>query len=157
MSVKDLLGQNVDLGPFLGTTMHLTAIKDDLTAYIHTHPEGGMHMMGSGAFMDSLINRAHAHGGGDENPALEEHLTTFHITFPEAGVYKIFAQFRPKGLDLPPDEALTASFYLKVEVDKTPVASASANWWRNLIVSIVLIALLSRAVKKYITVAEVKK
>ena len=39
----------------------------------------------------------------------------FHAVFPETGVYKIFAQFRPKGIDLPQDEAFAASFWIKVE------------------------------------------
>ncbi len=38
----------------------------------------------------------------------------FHVMFPEPGLYKVFAQFRPENADLKEDEAIVASFWIKV-------------------------------------------
>jgi len=155
--IHDLFGNEVEVEPYLAADMHLTVIKDDLKQYIHTHPDGGRHASyGKSQIANRLIEKALAHGGEEapgvvtDNGSSDEHIN-FHITFPEPGIYKLFAQFRPKGINLPPDEALTASFYVKVEKAQA-FSGGLTPWWRNLIVSLALIAALSWAVKKYITV-----
>lgn len=141
-------GKKVAVEQYLGADMHLSLIKDDLTQFIHTHPEGGEHIMydrdGSG-----LIEVARAHGMDEETamPSADEGIR-FHTVFPEAGLYKAFAQFRPKGISLSPDEALTASFWIKVE-DKAPVANQKVMLFTA---SLVLILLLSWGVKKFLMV-----
>lgn len=142
--VHDLYGVPVALEPYLEADMHLAIIKDDLTEFIHTHPEEG-HGHVSYA---PLFNEALAHGPSEGAIMEEAEEVSFHVTFPEQGIYKLFAQFRPKGANLPPDEALTAAFYVKVGGSQVVVPS----WWRNLIVSLLLIVVLSWFVKKYITV-----
>ncbi len=168
-------GSEIVLENYLGVQMHLAVIKDDLTQFIHTHPErGGGH---SHSFLP-FIQEVKAHGeevddhgmpmgGGDET-------VNFHVTFPETGLYKVFAQFRPDGIGLPVDEALTASFWVQVEESSgiaeegghehapgTPARHhestqlkplQSPAWWFLLIVSLGLIGILSVAIHKFITV-----
>lgn len=142
-------GQEVEVEPYLGADMHLTIIKDDLKQFIHTHPEIGMghdaHSQGP-----ALIPAAHANGEDDhedEMPMPGEHGITFRPTFPEAGLYKMFAQFRPKGSALPPDNALTVSFWVEVK-DKAP--AQAGVWWGLLAVSSAAMVGLSFGVKRYI-------
>lgn len=150
-SVGDKNRNIVEVEPYLGADMHLVAIKEDLSAYVHTHPaepEGSGHS-------HSLLSVPVVHAHGAEGVA-------FNATFPSAGTYKLFAQFRPRGTDMPADEALTASFYVEVTAEAAKVissASASAEWWYKFVYSIIGIAILGWAIKKFITVpaAPVKK
>lgn len=145
--IHTLTSGEVEVEEYLGAPMHLTIIKDDWKQFIHTHPENGGHILLKLDF-NRMIREAKAHveeekplSGGDET-------INFHITFPETGLYKIFAQFRPKGIDLIPDEALIASFWIKVE-EKVPLA---ASKWMLAAISLVFIVLLSLAAKGYLTV-----
>ncbi len=150
-------GSEVVLENYLGVQMHLAVIKDDLSQFIHTHPEeAGAH---SHSFLP-LVQEAQANGGPPAGghghdvpadvPAGEDGTVNFHVVFPEAGLYKVFAQFRPLGIGLPQDEALTASFW--IEVKEKATISQAASWWILLIVSVFATVLLSIAVHKFITV-----
>ena len=75
----------------------------------------------------------------------------FSATFPSEGIYKLFAQFQPKGANLDPEESLTASFYVEVK-KAAQSASASAEWWYKFVISFALILILASIVKKFITV-----
>lgn len=130
----------IELEPYLAADMHLTLIKDDRKQFIHTHPEGGDHQ-GS-----MLINEASANGGGHDT-SKAGHGVMFRVNFPEDGLYKAFVQFRPKGIDLPPDDALLAEFWIKVE-ESAPLFIS--EWWLYLIVSLILIAALSFGVNKFL-------
>jgi len=130
-------GKEVNTQDYLGAPMHLSVIKDDLRQFIHTHPEWPGQMHGNAG---RLISVAHANGGG--------HGISFHINFPESGLYKAFAQFRPQETDLPPDDALTASFWIQVD-DKTPAAHPKIILFAA---SLILIALLCWGIKKFLTV-----
>lgn len=147
--IHTLDGKEIDVENYLGATMHLTLIKDDWKQFIHTHPEGdGQHMMDDQHTMLNIVNTARAHGNEELLSSSEDqHGINFHVTFPEAGLYKAFAQFRPQGSDLPPDEALMVSFWIEVG-EQAPLFS---GWWWYLIVSVVLMGLLSWGVKKYLT------
>lgn len=142
--VHTLVGGEVEVDDYLGAAMHLAVIKDDWTQFIHTHPEEAGHPHASRQF----ISRASAHGETTEETAGagDDHGITFHVTFPEAGLYKTFAQFRPHGTDLESDEALTAAFWIRVE-EQPPLIS---NWWLRLVVSFGLILLLSWVVRRYL-------
>jgi len=144
--IRTFDGDKVEVEDYLGAKMHLTIIKDDWKQFIHTHPEEGDH---HGL---RLIPEANAHGN-EEIPGRthegEDKVINFHVIFPEAGLYKAFAQFRPKGIDLPEDEALTAAFWIKVE-EKAP--SAVSSWWILLLASVAVIVLLSWGVKKFLYV-----
>lgn len=85
--VKDQAGVPVELENFLGTSMHLVIVKDDLSEYLHAHPEGR-------DTRDGAIR--------------------FRQVFSTPGRYKMFAQFRPKIAQLPPDEAVPAEFSVSV-------------------------------------------
>ena len=145
--IHTITGREVEVENYLGAKMHLSIIKDDLKQFIHTHPESnGDQEHGS----IKIINEALAHGG-EEEPLPEggapDEVINFHATFPEAGYYKIFAQFRPKGINLPQDEAMTASFWVKVEERAPPALS---GWWINLIWSSIMILILGLLVKRYL-------
>ncbi len=139
------------LEDYLGAPMHLAIIKDDQTQFVHTHPLSADHMT------NSFVPSAQAHGGEEESGEPEfdmrggdvhtDDTTDFAVIFPEAGLYKAFAQFRTQGIDLPPDEALTAEFWIEV---KEEAPFPISPWWALLIVSLILIFLLSKYVKKYI-------
>ena len=148
--VHSLTGQEVDTENYLGVPMHLTIIKDDWRQFIHTHPEGNGDLHSTG-----IIPEARAHGGVEdeqEEPmmmASSDHGIQFHVNFPEAGLYRAFAQFRPKGVDLPGDEALMASFWIKVE-EASAQSSSVSSWWVLLIVSLVLIVVLSVVIHRFL-------
>lgn len=158
--IHTLTGQEVQLEPYLGVSMHATIIKDDLSEFIHTHPANKMGE--SHSFMPTLIETASAHGeepsGMDNGMHSEDEHVDIMATFPKPGLYKIFAQFRPKGITLPPDEAITASFWIKVvEENSLPVKNNVGEtivigWWGKLFISLIVIVLLSWGIKKYIAV-----
>ena len=141
--IHTLAGQEVEVEDFIGAPMHLTIIKDDLRQFIHAHPEG------SGHTSVLFFNEALAHGREPTVMSGADETLNFHVTFPEPGLYKAFAQFRPQGIDLPQDEALTAEFWIQVE-EKSPLFIS--EWWLYLIISLVLMFLLSWGVNKYLSV-----
>lgn len=151
--IHTLTGKEVEVEPYLGADMHLTLIKDDWKQFIHTHPEGHKMTMNQHGGLQ-LFNEARAHGD-EETPSMPingmmqagSRGIQFHINFPEAGLYKAFVQFRPKGIDLPQDEALTASFWIKVE-NEAPVKKTSQA--TLVLISLVLIAGLSFEVKRFL-------
>lgn len=141
-------GGEVAVEPYLGADMHLSIIKDDLRIFVHTHPESG----DNHALRPSWIKIALAHGEEEEATSGEaggDAAISFHTVFPEVGVYKMFAQFRPQGIELPEDQALTASFWVKVEGEE---ALPRLPRWALAAVSIVLIIILSVVVRRYISV-----
>lgn len=147
-------GEEVEVENYLGAPMHLTIIRDDWKEFIHTHPEEDSSHMSFG-----LIPTARAHGESEGMeggaPTNGDEAINFHVVFPEAGLYKAFAQFRPKGTDMPPDEALKAEFWIRVE-EQTNTKTGLSDWWILLISSSIAIVVLSFAVKKFITVKPVR-
>lgn len=149
--VHNVLAEDVVLENYLGAQMHLALIKDDLTQLIHTHPEGGH---------EETETDHHASGGivpvawahTEDKPAspvisTHEESIEFSTVFSEAGLYKAFAQFRPAGISLPPDEALLAEFWIEVK-DKEPFPISP--WWILLIVSVIAIVIVSKLVNRYL-------
>lgn len=171
--VHDVFGRGVELENYLGVPMHLAVISDDLTQYLHTHPEGHVdeEMPASDGHTDhthSLIVAktalAHIAVGG---PEVESEVVVFKVPFAKAGTYRVFAQFRPKGIVLPQDDAITASFFVEVEensrqsVTAVPTvlhqhAGSTGNSTAQKImlafISIIIMALLSKYVYKKIQV-----
>ncbi len=150
--IRTLTGREVQVQEYLGAAMHLAIIKDDLSQFFHTHPEGNQGEDHHG-FLE-LFPEAKAHGEEEgartEKGVGADETIDFHVVFPEAGLYKAFAQFRPKGIDLPEDEALTASFWLQVQ--EKPEVNARTVWVLLLIASLAAILILSIGVHKFITV-----
>lgn len=149
--IHTLTNMKVDIEEYLGVPMHLTVIKDDWKQFIHTHPEESVDQHSKG-----IINQVGAHSDEKTEPEMssDDELINFHITFPEAGLYKIFGQFRPRGINLPADEALTAYFWVRVD-EKAPVGAYVR--WLLLAVSAIMIVILSWTVSKFLKVkVEVK-
>ena len=102
---QDVLGNGVELEPYLGADMHLVVIKDDLSEYVHAHPDDSTTSSDDGHDHEHTFlgaQQAYAHTGattGGPDPAE----IPFTVTFPKEGIYKLFGQFRPKGTDLPVD------------------------------------------------------
>src|SRR3989338_1302934 len=149
--VHNALAEDVLLDDYLGAKMHLPIIKDDLTSLIHGHPENGSNEDVVDHHASArIISEALAHTDSETPapiPSTHEESIEFDVEFPEAGLYKAFAQFRPHNTDLPSEEALVAEFWIEVK-DATP--GKISPWWMLFIISLVSIGLLSRAVKKYI-------
>lgn len=148
-SIKDSAGKEVQVEPYLAADMHLAVIKDDWTQFMHTHPNGPQTIQPS-AMNLHLIPEAYADGVHATTPLsyTPKGSLQFAVTFPTSGVYKVFAQFRPKGTDLPKDEALAASFWVKV--DESVPFTLGSNRALNTVISLILIVLLSLAVKKFL-------
>jgi hypothetical protein len=73
-------GEEVDdLQPYLGAKGHLVALREGDLAYLHVHPEEG----------------GHEHGG--EPAAAHPGEIPFAATFPTAGRYRLYLQFRHEG------------------------------------------------------------
>jgi hypothetical protein len=86
--VREETGNQVGTDFFLGALMHFVVVKDDLSVYRHAHA------------------REHWKSG---------RTVSFEQVFPQPGLYKIFAQFRPEKTKLPPDDAILAEFWVKVD------------------------------------------
>src|SRR3989344_5085060 len=141
-----LTGDEVVLENFLGAQMHLAIIKDDWTQFIHAHPMGDSHMSAS------VFSEAMAHGDEDAGHAAEidDHGVEFREAFPEAGLYRIFGQFRPVGSALDPDKAILVSFW--VQVSETAPASGLPIKWILGLASLVLMTVLSLGVSRFLKV-----
>ncbi len=164
--VRDAKGTYVALENYLEAQMHLSVISDNLVEFIHTHPLASEeptddHTLASTISRSFdvgslLISKALAHGGDSSmtSGSQSDHVT-FQVPFTKPGNYKVFAQFRPAGVNLPADEALTASFW--VSVSPTPPVPPAAPYSplekvRIVIVSLILMTILILVVRKYITV-----
>ena len=147
--IHDVVRREIEVEPYLGADMHLAVIKDDFKQFIHTHP------VDNGIGEDHharIIPTARAHGVEDKNVVdAEDKEIEFNVVFPEAGIYRVFAQFRPKGIVLPADNALAAAFWVQVE-EKAPPAFSAASPLMLTGISLFLILILSWLVKRYITV-----
>jgi hypothetical protein len=86
-TIHDAAGKPEELENFLGAPMHLVLVREDLSVYLHAHPE----------------NR----GGGEQT-------IRFRQAFAKPGTYNLFAQFRPKEAKLLADDAILAEFAIKV-------------------------------------------
>jgi hypothetical protein len=102
-AIRDSAGNLVKTERFLGAPMHMVLIKDDLSVYLHAHPEDG-------------------HAVAPTDP-----IVRFRQLFTQPGLYKLFAQFRPKDTKLPSDDAILAQFYLKVAADEGTAVRAAAK------------------------------
>lgn len=152
--INGLAGQAIPIENYLGVKMHLTAIKDDWTQFIHTHPND--HELDRHESFN-IVPKALAHGGGgpaNEGEGVGGTPIPFTVNFPEAGLYKIFSQFRPTGIALIADEALTASFWLEVADQPPPPPPFSIQTSRPIltIISLLLIALLGWWTGKFVNI-----
>lgn len=166
-AVKDVIGQGIILEPYLGAMAHLAIIKDDLTVYMHTHsgepgqtPEGQEH--GHESFLS--ISQALANGIPEGTPVIPASQISFNVNFPKAGIYKMFLQFRPEGIELPKDQSLVGEVYINVFASGPAypnLASVEENDHSEnppfskpvlVFLSLVIMLFLSRAVYKFIQI-----
>jgi len=84
--VRDESGNQIGTDFFLGALLHVVIVKSDLSVYRHAHARDHWKSV-----------RA----------------VSFEQVFPQPGIYKIFAQLRPKKSWLPPDEAILAEFWVE--------------------------------------------
>lgn len=89
-----------DLVPYLGAAMHVAILKNDMSAFIHSH--GEVHPPG----YTPPTNATHAHA---PPPARFGPIVEAHVTFPSPGLYSIFAEFKHEGRVVP------TMFSLRVE------------------------------------------
>ncbi len=99
------------LEPYLGAMGHLVLISRDVKHFVHSHPLGVAH--GESAHREGESHHAgerpgHAEHGGDASGSARA-LVTFHARFPEAGLYKAWAQFQHRG------RILTVPFVIEVK------------------------------------------
>ncbi len=104
--IHDKDGNPVEVEDYIGAKMHLAVIEDSLTQFIHAHPADDEHTS------YNLIREALAH-----SITLDPSIN-FEVDFPEPGLYKAFAQFRPSGADLAPDAYLLAEFWIQVGAEE---------------------------------------
>ncbi len=115
--IRDQAQKPVETENFLGSPMHLLIVKNDLSSYSHGHPESALSTPAAIRFHEIL--GLHSHPG---NLVPRPMVIRFRQVFSKPGIYKLFAQFRPKNTKLPPEEALLAEFYFEVH-DFVPGAS----------------------------------
>jgi hypothetical protein len=89
--IRNAAGKTPDLENFLGTPLHLVLIKNDLSVYLHAHPE-------------------------PRRPG--EFVIRFNQVFEKPGAYKLFAQFRPREARLSAGSALLAEHLVTVTADR---------------------------------------
>ncbi len=144
--IHDAQGGEVSVEPYLGADMHLLIIKDDLSEFIHAHSDSGpMHSRHPRILPQVFAN-------GDDHAEGTDHGISFQVSFPTAGIYRAYAQFRPKGSTLPEGDAITASFWMEAG-EKPPFPFNP--WWFLLTTSLLAIGLLSYFVRRYLRVEAV--
>lgn len=156
--IHDRQGREVQIEPYLAADMHLTIIKDDWTRIIHAHPVASASSstiklpamnMSPMSLLLPLIPVALADAGHGMTTAFISHGILFQVVFPDSGLYRVFAQFRPKDSPLPLDDALTASFWIEVRDKGTLVIP---EWPTLPIASLILMVILVIIVRRYIEV-----
>lgn len=80
-----------DLAPYLGAKGHLVALRDDDLAFLHVHPEEA-----AAAGSEAAGGHAHAHSGHGGGGAAANEIA-FAATFPTAGRYRLYLQFKHDG------------------------------------------------------------
>jgi len=87
-----------DLDLYLGALGHLIFISSDLEHYVHSHPLGAEHDTAAHQDEERGVGRHREHDehGGVAQSARSS-LVSFHALFPEAGLYKGWAQFQHQG------------------------------------------------------------
>lgn len=131
-TVNDVYGRGVEFDTYLGVSMHLSAISYDYD-YVHTHPASHAHDDAPANSPDAPVideSQPHSHSlnwmlGADiaeahtepTGPEIVSEPVSFEVPFAHPGVYRVFAQFRPKGANPGTDEAVVAAFFVNVEAD----------------------------------------
>jgi hypothetical protein len=115
-TVRDTLGNVVQLHPYLGMAAHAIVVRDDGSVFIHLHPMGTFPMVAQQAF--ALRDRGDTNSAGHLNAALLPQAdmsvmtrrgeVSFPYEFPRAGHYRVWVQVKPA------DRVLTGMFDVDV-------------------------------------------
>ncbi len=101
-------GQPVtDLQPYLGALAHFVIITADTSKYLHVHPmeAGAMPGMSDEGMTGKMDEQPRI---GPANKTATKVTVSAHTTFPDAGLYKLWAQFQRAG------KVITIPFVLRV-------------------------------------------
>ncbi|HEX8552722.1 MAG TPA: hypothetical protein VF681_14325 [Abditibacteriaceae bacterium] len=113
--VRDAKGKPLtDLQPYLGALGHCVVLSSDSESYLHSHPmaDGAKHDMSKMGKGETMQHSTPKSGGPD---------VMFHTTFPTAGLYKAWGQFKHKG------QIITAAFVVNVAAAKKGATSATSQ------------------------------
>ncbi len=101
-----------DLEPYLGAIGHLAVVSENLEHFVHSHPLGRDHV-DRGHHEEESQRRTGGHDEHREHGGFISGATgatvSFHALFPEAGLYKAWAQFKHRG------RVFTVPFVIDVE------------------------------------------
>ncbi|HEX9960619.1 MAG TPA: hypothetical protein VGB00_06795, partial [Pyrinomonadaceae bacterium] len=82
-----------DLQKYLGETAHFVIVNQDLNEFVHAHPMS----------MDNVKDDGHQHADNsapkhdDKLMSSSANSVSAHVSFPKAGIYKIWAEFQRSG------------------------------------------------------------
>jgi len=101
-----------DLQPYLGSLAHFVIIPEDGSKYLHVHPmeagaSSGMNDEGMVGKMDEQMD------AGPMPKGISSVTVSAHTTFPDPGLYKLWAQFQRAG------KVITVPFVLRVDAGVT--------------------------------------
>lgn len=115
-----------DLEKYLGEYAHFVIISQDLQKFVHAHPmskeehSDGKHDM-SKMNEKSSDGHNHTHGDKTDTKGASPSEVSAHTSFPQAGLFKVFAQFQRGG------KVITVPFVVNIKAgaDKTEVKAAN--------------------------------
>lgn len=82
-----------DLQKYLGEMAHFVIINRDLNEFVHAHPISMDNVKGDGEHQHEGNSQKH----DDKLTSSAANLIAAHVSFPKAGVYKIWAEFQRNG------------------------------------------------------------
>lgn len=118
-----------DLEKYLGEYAHFVIISQDLQKFVHAHPMSkeehseGSHDMSKMNDTNKKIDESkpHSHDDKTETKGISPSEVSAHTSFPQSGLFKVFAQFQRGG------KVITVPFVVNVKVgaDKAEVKPAN--------------------------------
>jgi hypothetical protein len=98
-----------DLENYLGEKAHFVIISQDLNDFVHAHPMSMDNMK-----MESPANSDSEHKHDEKMPDMPPNSQiSAHVTFPNAGIYKVFAEVKRQG------KVIAVPFVVEVKKGKT--------------------------------------
>ncbi len=106
-----------DLEKYLGEYAHFVIISQDLTKFVHAHPMSkeehseGTHDMDKMGEINEKVDESKPHSHDDKTEMMEmtsPSEVSAHTSFPQSGLFKVFAQFQRGG------KVITVPFVLNV-------------------------------------------
>jgi hypothetical protein len=115
-----------DLENYLGAKAHFVIISQDLQEFVHAHPMSTDNVKGAehSHEMNSMPHEKLQSPNEKLNGVDSESIVSAHVTFPKAGLHKIFAQFQRAG------QVITVPFTVNVKegVEEKPIDLSKAKF-----------------------------